>query len=395
MSRRFIKPMGSLGPLSRNTTPAARPIRVGFACSFLDSYVVKSQLGEALRETDKSRFALFGYASEPVSAGLRGLFHTVRSTGAMSDAEFVRLVRSDEIDIFIELSGFSPFNRFAAMASRCAPVQVSYLNHTGTSAVPDVDYVLTDSICTPPGHEKFFTEQLYRLPGCFFCFDYRGEVSPAVAPAPFKENGFITFGTFSSGGKINEPLIALWSRILLAVPDSQLLLSNLQLAAKANMAFMASRFERYGIPAQRLRLAPGADRQTILRTYGEIDISLDTWPYCGGNSVAEAIWQGVPVVTLKGDRFSSRYGASLVTAAGCPELVAESADQYVRIAAELAASPARLSEYRSSLREKSVAFGLSDSKRFARSIEVACADLLKRACGSNPVFKEAKAEFTA
>jgi predicted O-linked N-acetylglucosamine transferase (SPINDLY family) len=138
---------------------------------------------------------------------------------------------------------------------------------------------------------------------------------------------------------------------------------------------MQERFERFGIPPERLRILGGTDRNGILKSYDEVDISLDTWPYSGGNSIAEPICQGVPVVTLKGDRFSGRYGASLVAAAGCPELVASSADEYVDIAVELARSPERLDHYRRNLRRMAKENGLSDARAFARKLEAAYIDM--------------------
>src|ERR1051325_5816763 len=134
------------------------------------------------------------------------------------------------------------------------------------------------------------------------------------------------------------------------VPDSVFCIRNGQLDSESHRQFMRQRFERFGIPAERLRILGGTDRAGVLKSYDDVDISLDTWPYCGGNTIAEPVCQGVPVVTLKGDRFSARYGASLVLAAGCPELVAGSADEYIAIAVELARSPQRLDQYRRDLR---------------------------------------------
>jgi len=181
----------------------------------------------------------------------------------------------------------------------------------------------------------------------------------------------VTFGTFASGGKLNDYVIGMWAKILHGLPDSRLILGNHQLSSICNREYMAARFQRQGIDPRRLKLFSGMDRHTCLRLYGEIDVGLDTWPYCGGNSVAEAIWQGVPVVTLKGDRFSSRYGASLVTAAGCPELVAITDQQYVNLAIELGNARDRLRHYRIHLRHMAAESGLSDAKGFAERLDAA------------------------
>jgi glycosyltransferase involved in cell wall biosynthesis len=358
-------------PLKTGPYHGERPIRIGYLSTFFDSYVFRSQLGQVLRERNRAKFKVFGYSTEPVSHDTRKLFDDFKVTGIISDKEFIEVVRQDQIDICIELTGFSPLNRFSAMASRCAPIQVSYLNHTGTSGVENVDYILADDICVPKHEEAFFTERVFRLPGCFFCFNYDWDGVPPVSVPPFEKNGFVTFGTFASGGKLNDCVIAMWAKILHGLPESRLILGNHQLSSICNREYMAARFQRQGIDPQRLKLFSGMDRHACIRLYDEIDVSLDTWPYCGGNSVAEALWQGVPVVTLKGNRFSSRYGASLVTAAGCPELVAMTDQEYVNLAIELGNARDRLRHYRVHLRHMAVESGLSDPKKFAVRLDAA------------------------
>jgi len=379
---------------ARHTRPATRApepyrrsnekgrIRVGYFCSFLDSDTIRYQLAPFLRYHDRGQFEVFGYSPIPVSPDIGKAFDHLRVTGAMSDEAFVRAVRADQIDIFVELTGFSPLNRFAAMAMRCAPVQVSYLNHTGTSGVANVDYVLADSTGVSPQEDRFYTERVYRLPGSFFCFDYSGSDLPPVAPPPSIRNGYVTFCCFGSGGKLNRYLIKIWSQILRRLPDAVLLLRNNQTSHPDNRRFLQDQFAWHGVPAERLRILGGTDRYNILKCYEEADISLDTWPYCGGNTIAEAIWQGVPVVTMKGNRFSSRYGASLMIAAGCPELVAATPDEYVRIAVDLANSPGRLASYRENLRSMAKVHGLSDPQKFARNVETAYVEMLSTAMAS-------------
>lgn len=264
------------------------------------------------------------------------------------------------------------------MSARCAPVQISYLNHSGTSAVPNVDYILTDEISVLPGEDRFFTERVWRLPGCFLCYNYDMVESPPIADVAVKKNGHVTFGCFGSGGKINDQLIAIWAQVLKRVPNSRLYLRNYQLSTENNRQFMIDRFRRHGITTDRLKVTNGANRETILRSYDEVDISLDTWPYCGGNTVAESLWQGVPVVTLWGNRFSSRYGASILTAAGCADLVAKTPEEYVRLSVNLSRQPEKLTYYRKELRRMAKEFGLSDAEKSARTLERAYIEMMKR-----------------
>jgi predicted O-linked N-acetylglucosamine transferase (SPINDLY family) len=246
--------------------------------------------------------------------------------------------------------------------------------------VPNVDYILADEICLPEsgGFEAFYSEEIYRLPGCFFCFDYRGSNYPPIAEPPSLGKGYVTFGCFGFGGKLNFQLLQLWAELLRQVPSSRLHIQNVQIVNERSRRFWAERFRSLGVDPERLTLANGVDRQALLKVYADIDISLDTWPYCGGNSIAEALWHGVPVVTLKDDRFASRYGASLLAAAGCADLVADSPEQYIAIAKRLAGDPARLTRLRHDLRDMSIEYGLGDSVGFARRLEDAYVDMLSR-----------------
>jgi predicted O-linked N-acetylglucosamine transferase (SPINDLY family) len=264
------------------------------------------------------------------------------------------------------------------MALRCAPVQISYLNHVSTSAVPNVDYILADEVGIPPNEDRFFTERVWRLPGSFFCFNYDMVELPPVAPPPSRVNGYVTFGCFGSGGKINDDLIAIWARLLAQLPGSRLYLRNHELTPGDNRQFMRDRFRRHGIEPGRLRLDGGTTRDGVMRSYQHVDISLDTWPYCGGNTIAESLHQGVPAVTWKGDRFASRYGASLLLAAGCGDLIGETAEEYVDIAVALARSPERLGRYRENLRSMVREFGLADAAAFVRKLEEAYLAMVSR-----------------
>ncbi len=373
---KHASPISSLHKISVRPYDNKRRIRVGYFSSFAESYVMRAMVLSTLKHVDRERFEIFGYAPSPAPADVEAHYDRFVTTGAASNRDFVELVRSNQLDIFIETTGFSPFNRFAAMASRCAPIQISYLNHTGTSAIPNVDYVFADEISVLPGEDRWFTEKVWRLPGSFFCYNYDDFTMPPVADRPSKSRGYVTFACFGSGGKIGDELIALWAEILKRAPGSMLFLRNGQLTPDDNRQFMADRFRRHGIGKDRLRLMGGTDHATVLKSFDEVDISLDTWPYCGGNTVAEPIWQGVPVVTLKGNRFSGRYGASLVAAGGCPELIATTPGEFVNLAVRLSEQPERLDYYRANLRTLSRKSGLVDAERFARNLSAAFVEMM-------------------
>lgn len=367
----------SIVTLPRKRDPNRR-IRIGYYCAFMDKDTMRNMMREAIIAHDRSRFEIFGYAPEPLPPDILAAFDVWRHTptsgpAACSDSQFADMLRADEIDVFVELTGFSPGHRFGAMSLRCAPVQVSFLNHTGTSQVPNVDYVISDEICIPTGSpaEQFYSEKIYRLPGTFFCFDYTKFDEPPIADPPHLANGHITFGCFGAGTKIGREQVEIWAKLLHRVPGSILQIQNGELSQPNDRRFLSDRFEACGIAPDRLVLESGVDRAVLLRSYAQVDISLDTWPYCGGNTIAESLWHGVPVVTYRGDRFASTYGASLVTAAGCEALIGHTSDQYIDIAAELAVDSERLVHLRHNLRKMSVEYGLGDSKLFTRRIEEA------------------------
>ncbi|MGH6804600.1 MAG: hypothetical protein ACREC3_14725, partial [Methyloceanibacter sp.] len=283
-AERYAKPDPTLGDYDWKRYDGRRKIRVGYFCSSLDSDTIRFMMSAVIKQHDRKQFTVFGYSSSGVPPDIKRCFDVVRAAPGLSEEQFVQLVRSDEIDILVEMSGFSPFHRFKAMALRCAPIQISYLNHTGTSAVPNVDFILTDEVGVLREEDRYYTEKVWRLPGSFFCFNYDMVQSPPVAEPPFRSNGFITFGCFGSGGKINDDLIAIWARILARVPRSRIYIRNNQLTPADNRRFMLDRFLHHGIDAGRTRLEGGATREEIVKSYDRMDISLDTWPYCGGNT---------------------------------------------------------------------------------------------------------------
>ncbi len=374
---RHAQPLPSLRERAWRTYDGRRRIRVAYWSVYMNRDFMDVMLLHAIKRRNRGVFEVYGYSPVPVPPATKSAFDGVRVMNPAAIGNFVDEVRGDEIDILVEISGFSPHNCYAAMASRCAPIQISYLNHTGTSAVSNVDYVFADPISVPPEDDRHFTERVWRLPGAFLCYDYDGQDVPPVADVPSFKNGFITFGFFGSGGKLNTQLIELWAEVMKRVPNSMFFIRNAELSSGDNRQFLQERFWRFGIAPERLRILGGTDRATILRGYADVDITLDTWPYCGGNTIAEAMWQGVPVVTLKGTRFSGNYGASLLTAAGCRELIARSADQYIDIATRLAASPAELMRYRANLRAMMKKHGLSDPEAFASKLEAAYIEMME------------------
>jgi predicted O-linked N-acetylglucosamine transferase (SPINDLY family) len=385
-AEQYARPDPDVPPLVVGPFNGSRPLRVGYVCSFWEAPTIRYLILPVLKRHDRRRVHAYLYLSGPLRMGetWRELYEhhvtAVREVDRLGDREFLEVVRADGIDVLVELNGHSGAQRYAAMASRCAPVQVVYLNYTSTTAVPNIDYIVGDSWSPPPGTEALFTEQIARLPGCFLCYDYADDpLLPPVAPAPVTRTGRITFGSFGGCFKISPPLVAWWCEILRRVPDATLFIRNFEMSPADNRRALERQFVDHGIDSARLRLVGKGTRHDVVRSYDDVDIALDTYPYCGGNTTAEALWQGVPVITLQGARFSSSYGASLLHAAGCPELIARTADEYIELAVSLAEHPNRLVDYRGRLRSMTIEHGLGNADTFTPQFEDALITMRRRA----------------
>lgn len=374
----YARPLPGKLPASFRKKAPGEKIVVGYHCGFWHINTGKSQALPFIAAHDRDRFKIIGYSPNEQNQDVRRHFDEMHVTGALSDGQFVDLVRSHDVDVLVELTGLSYLHRFTAMASRCAPVQVSYLNHTGTTGIEYVDYVIADDIAAPRTCDPYYTETIYRLPRCFFGFSYNESELPPIAPPPVVSNGYVTFGCFGGGDKLNADIIKVWAALLRRNPSARLIIQNPSMSALGNRAFLLKQFRALGIENARITVLPGADRDTILRNYALMDISLDTYPYCGGNTIAESVWQGVPVVSYHGNRFPSAYGASLLHACGLSDLVAQDFDDYVRIADRLGRDPERLSALRPRLRDLARQNGLSDCAQLARALEAAYADMVAR-----------------
>lgn len=340
-----------------NTPDRGRRLRVGVLSPDLREHSCAYFLEPILRHLDPERFELYLYhdhfREDAVSARLRAFATVWRNfvgqPGDVVEAE----IRADAPDILIDLAGHSGMtHRLALFARRLAPVQITYLGYPDTTGLPAMDYRFTDDIADPAGEaDAWATEQLVRFAPTAWSYAPPADALTVSAP-PRGQRGHVTFGCFNAPAKITDAVVALWARVLIAVPQSRLRLKGAGFGDPAQRAHQAARFAAHGIAAERLEFAGRTATTTAhLACYHDIDIALDTAPYNGTTTTCEALWMGVPVVSLAGDRHMARVGASLLTAAGHPEWAAVSADDYVRCAAELAADSALLAVVRAGLRD--------------------------------------------
>ena len=369
---------------------AGRRLRLGYVSPDFREHSVAQFIRPVLAAHDRAAVEVFCYAEvmapDAVTARLQGLAEHWRSSVGLTDAALAERIRADGIDVLIDLAGHTAHNRLGAFALRPAAVQATWLGYPNTTGLPAMDYRLVDAITDPEGEaDALATEALIRLPGGFLCYG-PPEHAPEPAPPPCLDTGFVTFGSFNTPAKLSETTLALWSELLLALPAARLLLKGQAFADAATVALVQERFARHGVAAGRIEaVARISSAAGHLGAYARVDIALDPTPYNGTTTSCEALWMGVPVVTLAGDRHAGRVGASLLSRLGLGELIASDRSGFVALAAALAADPARLADLRAGLRPRMAASPLCAAAAFTRSLEAVCRGLFERAEPANPV----------
>jgi protein O-GlcNAc transferase len=352
----------------------AERLRIGYLSSFFESRNWMKPVWGLINHHDRHGFDihLFADCAEAECAGYerheRDTFHDISK---LSNQQAAARIEQAELDILIDLNGYSRITRLAVPAQRPAPIQVAWFNMYATSGMTCFDYLIGDEHVISADEEQFYTEKIVRVPGCYLTFDVRYRV-PDVSDAPSGKAGHITFGCLASQYKITPAVVEVWSRILAGSPSSRLFVKNTALGEKANRTHLAGRFRQHGIGEDRLEFDGPAEHFDFLAAYSRIDIALDTFPYNGGTTTSEAIWQGVPVLTFRGDRWASRQSTSILRTGGLDAFVADNVNDYVERAVRLAddpETPARLTELRRGMRERLAGSPLCDTAGFARNME--------------------------
>jgi len=302
-----------------------------------------------------------------------------RSIVELNDKDVFDLIRKDSIDILVDLSGHTRNNRLTVFTYKPAPIQITWLGYPNTTGLNAMDYRFTDAIADPIGEsDKFNCENLIRLPNGFLC--YQGDNSvPFNDELPAIKAGNITFGSFNNLNKVNDKVILLWSKVLQEVPNSILILKSKQLTDSGVKSRYLDLFKKAGVSKSRIQLYSHLDnKDDHLGLYNVIDIGLDPFPYNGTTTTCEALWMGVPTLTLKGDRHASRVGSSIMTHVGLEEFIANNEQEYINIAINIAKNTENLAKIRASLRNKMENSPLCDRKNFAKDIEKVYVDLWQK-----------------
>ena len=370
-----------------NDRDPERRLKIGYVSGHMRSHPVGFFLAKALEAHDRSAVEVFCYSHgaviDQVTARLRGLADHWRDIAILPDAQGAAVIAQDRIDILVDLAGHTPGNQLTLFALKPAPVQASWLGYPGTTGVSAVDYLIMDAAAVPPGAERWCSEAVARLPLGRFCYappDYAPEPAIPTADRP------VTFGSFNHATKIGPEVVALWAEVLKATPGSRLVMKWATLGDPTARQHFVDAFAAAGIAPERLELRGHTPHVEMLAEYADIDIALDPFPFCGGLTSCEAMWMGVPVVTLPGERIASRQTLGFLQAVGLDDLAADSKGDYVRIAAALAADPARRAELRTALRPRMAASPLCDAALFTPTLEAAYRGMWRRWCaGEAPV----------
>ncbi|MBA4743378.1 MAG: tetratricopeptide repeat protein [Azoarcus sp.] len=357
-----------------NLEPAPARLRVGLVSGDLRRHPVGYFLENVLAHVDSERIEWIAYPTvdrmDEQSVRLRAAVAHWHPLTGLDDAGVARQIREDGVHILIDLAGHTSLNRLGVFAWRPAPVQVSWLGYFATTGLDEMDYLIADETSAPTQGSERFSERLWRLPDTRLCFS-PPDVDLAVAPSPCLANAAVCFGSFQRLVKVDDRVLDVWAEVLKAVPDARLRLQAASLADAEVRNGVLARLAERGVAPERVSLHGRTSREDYLAAHAEVDILLDTFPYPGGTTTCEALWMGVPTVTLAGDTMISRQGASLLSAAGLPDWIATTPEAFVELAARHASDRQALADLRSGLRDRVLASPLFDGPAFGRNMEEA------------------------
>ncbi len=354
--------------------PRGKKLRVGYLSADFHQHPAGRLYQAMFPHHDRSRFELNLYANQLVADQVtQEIVRSVdkwRIVKKMDDPTLAKTIRDDGIDILVDLLGHTPNHRLKAFALQPAPVQVTWLGYFGTTGMSQMDYILADQWVLPPEFEPHFTERPARMEGCLYTFQ-PPSLNIGCGPMPSIRNGFTTFGCFNNTAKITPEVVRLWSQVLLKVPDSKLLLNRWPYESARVRELYLNHFVEAGIDPSRVEFQWTSGQEAYYRSYQEVDIMLDSFPFGAGTTTSEALWMGVPVVSMSTDRFAGRMTESIFNAVGIQEMITRSEEEYVVRACELAGNVRLLQEMRTGLRTQVEASSLCDLAGYTKRLEAA------------------------
>lgn len=358
-------------PRPPKPAPKPMPLRIGYLSSFFQSDHWMKPVWGLLNHHDRSRFELYLLSDAPRTACAGYQHHSsdhFLDISALSNDEAADRIEQLHLDILIDLNGYSELGRLPLVARKPAPIVVGWFNLYATSGIPAYDYLIGDAHVVHPTDEADFSETILRVPGSYLTFQVQYPV-PDVAPAPFLSNGHLTFGCFASHHKLNPAVLAAWAEILRRAPNSRLVLKNSLLHRPSVHQHLLDSFQSNGVSPDRLSCSGRAPHYDFLAAYADVDVALDPFPYNGGTTTMEALWQGVPVLSFDGDRWAARQGVSLLRNAGLSQFAATDLPGYIDTAVALSLNPEPLAPLRATMRQHLQQSPVCNSAGFARHME--------------------------
>lgn len=362
---------GSITQVAANA--ADRMLRIGFVSGDLHSHPVGyflESLVTAWNPRGMTRVAYDnGSRSDALTARLKSNFDCWHEVAHLNDNELSVLIHRDQIDVLIDLSGHTAKNRLPVFARRPAALQVSWLGYWASTGLPGMDFILADAVSTPAEQKQHFSERVAYLPDTRMCFSSPVDSDVPLFDPPMATLGHPTFGSFQRITKINNHTMSLWGRVMKELPGSRLRLQAVNVTAEPLRSMLLERLAAAGVPTSFVDLVEAGSRRDYLEAHGAVDMVLDTFPHTGATTTCEALWMGVPTVTLAGHSMLSRQGASLLSAVGLPDWIARDEPEFVTMAVRQANDLAGLKRLRATLRDRLMTSPLTDAKRFANAFQ--------------------------
>jgi predicted O-linked N-acetylglucosamine transferase (SPINDLY family) len=367
-AERHVTPLAAARRPHVNGRDPGRRLRVGYVSPDFREHPVARFVLPLFRERDRGQFEVFAYSDATTPDGVTNLVRNHvdrwRDVALLGDQQLADAIRADGIDILVDLAAHTGHNRLLTFARKPAPVQLTYLAYCSTTGVDAIDYRVTDRFLDPPGEQGHYTETSIHLPHCYWCYS----APPLGRMTAERRAGPPTFGCLNNYAKVSDVALALWARLLRRVPETQLLLYA---RTEAHRERVHRGLREAGVEDSRATFVSRQSLALYLETYRDIDVALDPYPYGGGTTSCDALWMGVPVVSLAGRTAVSRAGSTLLSNVGLENLVARSEEQYVERAAELIRDQGRLAELRRELRPTLESSPIMNAPQFTRDFEAA------------------------
>ena len=374
LGTRYVNKVLSNDVIFNNTLESGRRLKIGYVSGDFRKHSMNYFFEPLIKDHNRKSVEVFCYSNvkktDSATENIKGYADHWRTIAMQNDEQVVKQIQKDKIDILVDLSGHTAHNRLMVFAKKPAPVQVTWLGYVNTTGLQTIDYHFVDSIVMPEGEEKGYSEQMIHLPACFVCFNPPAD-APKIVESPVVKSGMINFGSVNSLMKINPAVVALWADILKKVGNSRLLFQAIPFADQYVTDRFIKLFKKQGISTDRVEFIPSLNSHEFLKLHNRIDIALDPFPFNGLTTTCNTLWMGVPVVTLRGNRFSGRVAASVLSVLGLNELISETRDEYIAKAVALASDSKRLNELRIGMRDRMLASPLCDSIGFAQNFEKA------------------------